>query len=285
MNQTDQQHNKSNRKKLVRPAVLMVLAIAAFLLINPLTGNPISKLFVEHNAKAYIAEQYSTLDLELDRVGYNFKNGCYYAHVTSQGNVDIHFEVSANGWGKILSDDYESQVISGWNTAMRLDEEYRDLADTVLESDAFPYVCDIGFGELLFEDFSVPAGSENGLSIADLELGKEYDILSLAKNSGKLTIYIDSDTVTVENAAKVLLEIRTRMDSAGVAFHFIDFTLQYPRPKDESARPDGSVMVLDFLYTDIYDEGMVDRVRTAYEAALAYYSEQDALKTGEPSEL
>lgn len=284
MDQSKEQHNKSDRKKLIAAAVLFALAIIAFLLINPLTGNPVSKLLVERTAQAYIAEQYSALGLRLERVGYNFKDGCYYAHVASPDNADIHFAVSANGWGKLLSDDYESQVTSGWNTAMRLDEEYRALVDAVLETDAFPYVCDIGFGELLFEDFSVPAGSVDCLNMADLELGKEYDILPLAQNYGKLTIYIDRDTVTVKEAAKVLLDIMCRMDGAGVPFRFIDFTLQYPRPEEEGARPDGAVMVLDLLYTDIYEEGMEDRVQTAYEAALAYYNEQDVLKAAEPTE-
>lgn len=284
MSQTTEPHHKSFWKKLLLAVVLLALAAIAFLLINPLTGNPVSKLLAEKTAKAHIAERYPSLDLRLERVVYNFKDGCYCAHVASPDNVDMDFTVYTNGWGQLLSDDYERQITSGWNTAVRLDEEYRRLADAVLESDGFPYACDIGFGELLLGGFSIPADTVGCLNMADLEPGKEYDILALAKNSGKLTVYIDRDTVTVEEAARILLELKSRMDDAGVPFHCIDFTLQYPRPEKEGARPDGTVMALDFLYTDIYEEGMADRMQAAYEAALAYYQAQDTRKDAEPTE-
>ena len=35
---------------------------------------------------------------------------------------------------------------------------------------------------------------------------------------------------------------------------------------------------MDFLYTDIYEDGMVERVTASDEAVNAYHSEQDAEK-------
>ena len=120
--------------------------------------------------------------------------------------------------------------------------------------------------------------------MSDLELGMKYDIPTLAKDYGKLTIYIDSQTVTVEAAADTLLEIKRMMDDAGVPFAFVDFTLQYPRPEEDGARPDGTVMVLGFPYADIRPDGLTDRVQTAYEAAQTYYNEQDAIKGAEATD-
>ena len=40
----------------------------------------------------------------------------------------------------------------------------------------------------------------------------------------------------------------------------------------------------EFLYTDIYEEGMVERVKASDEAAKAYYDEQDAEKFKEMEE-
>ena len=38
---------------------------------------------------------------------------------------------------------------------------------------------------------------------------------------------------------------------------------------------------MNFLYTDIYEDGMVERVKASDEAARAYYDEQDAEKLKE----
>ncbi len=284
MNESDKRPKSRKTKMLIVFAVFIVIAIIAFLFINPLTGNPVSKLLVKNTARAYVSDTYSALDLQLERVAYNFKDGCYYAHFTSPDNVDIHFAVSADGWGKLLSDDYESHVTSGWNTAMRLDQEYRALVNTVLETDNFPYVCDIGYGELLYENFSVPVDTTDCLNMASLEIGKNYDVAELAETYGHLTIYIDSDTVTVENAAGILLQLKQLLDHADVPFFSIDFTLQYPRSEEDGARLGEAVMVLGFPYEDIHTDGMAERVQTAYEAALAYYAERDAIKGAEATE-
>ena len=166
---------------------------------------------------------------------------------------------------------------------MRLDEEYRALADTVLDADSFPYVCDIGYGELLYKDFSAQVDTAGCLDMASLEIGKEYDVAALARDYGKLTIYVDSDTITVEKTAEILLHIKQLMDDAGVPFFAIDFTLQYPLP-EEGMRPDKAVMVLNYPYANIYADGMAERVQAAYETALAYYAEQDAVKGAEAAE-
>ena len=71
------------------------------------------------------------------------------------------------------------------------------------------------------------------------------------------------------------------MDEGGVPFYAMDFVLQYPRTEDDEARPGGSIHILNFLYTDIYERGMTERVQAANDAALAYYAEQDKQKLAE----
>ena len=39
--------------------------------------------------------------------------------------------------------------------------------------------------------------------------------------------------------------------------------LEYPRTEDGNTRPDTRVEVDGFLYEDIYEEGLAERVRTA----------------------
>ena len=43
-------------------------------------------------------------------------------------------------------------------------------------------------------------------------------------------------------------------------------------------RPEGEIDLRDFLYTDIYEEGMVERVIKCVEDTQNYYNEQDKEK-------
>ena len=43
-------------------------------------------------------------------------------------------------------------------------------------------------------------------------------------------------------------------------------------------RPDGEIRLEDFLYADIYEEGMVERVAKCAEDTQNYYNEQDKEK-------
>ena len=57
----------------------------------------------------------------------------------------------------------------------------------------------------------------------------------------------------------------------------MDFTLWYPRG-EEGTRPEGEGSGAQFLYADIYEDGMAQRVEEADEALKDYYAEQDAKK-------
>ena len=54
--------------------------------------------------------------------------------------------------------------------------------------------------------------------------------------------------------------------------------------EDSSKKKEGRVEVREFLYADIYGDGMVERVKASDEAANAYYDEQDAEKFKEKVE-
>ena len=68
------------------------------------------------------------------------------------------------------------------------------------------------------------------------------------------------------------------MDEADVSFYVIDCVLEYPRPEDDGEWKEGRVEVMSFLYDDIYEDALTQRVRVSDEKAKAYYAIQDALK-------
>ena len=86
------------------------------------------------------------------------------------------------------------------------------------------------------------------------------------------------EDVSYERLSEILLGIRNIMDEADVSFYVIDCILEYPRPEDDGEWKEGRVEVMTFLYDDIYEEGLIERVRASDEEAKAYYARLDALK-------
>ena len=266
-------------------AIALIAGVCVF--ANALVGNPISKAMATNTAEKHIEENYADKDFEIERVTFSFKDGYYHAFIYSPSSIDSDFTILVDMWGKLRYDTYEDRVLSGGNTADRISRDYRAVVDKVLDSQAFPYNEHIGYGDFDFyprvhlEEYSVP---EYALITEDLTLDAFYDVNELGAKHGKLTIYIDDDTVSYERLSEILLDIRRIFDDTGVKFYVIDCVLEYPKNEDSSKKQEGRVEVREFLYADIYEEGMVERVKASDEAANAYYDEQDAEKFKEKAE-
>lgn len=270
---------KKKTRKIFAFLAATALITGTVILLNALFGNPVSQMRAERAVGNYLEEQYPGKDYYAERVTFNFKMGEYYAPVRSAASIDSHFEVAIDSRGNILHDDYESRIPNGKNTAERITMAYRDLTDPVLKGLNQMYTLHIGFGEIEFTigehggNPEIPYYSLNG---HELQLDGQYDLNELGAQAGHLIIDIRDDTVSAERAAEILLDIKERMEDAGIAFHTIDFHLHHSVPEGGSGTSEERIDVLDFLYTDIYEEGMTDRVRAAHEEAVAYYNAQDA---------
>ena len=274
------------KKRILKIAALVfaiVLIVGVCIFANGLVGNPISKAVATNTAEKHLEEIYGDKDFEIERVLYSFKDGYYHAFIYSPSSIDSDFTILIDMWGKMRYDTYEDRVLSGGNTADRIGRDYRETVDKVLDSQAFPYNAHIGYGDFKFyprehlKEHTVP---EYALITEDLTLDAFYDVNELGAKHGMLTIYIEDNTVTVERLSKILLDIKTIFDNAGVKFYMIDCVLEYPKLEDGKRREE-RVEVMNFLYTDIYEDGMVERVKSSDEAAGAYYDEQDAEKMKE----
>lgn len=272
------------KKKWMKIAALIVaLLIIAGLCVfaNALVGNPVSKWLAARTAEKHLEEVYGDTDFEIETVGFNFKDTDYYAHIKSPSSEDSSFSLQIDMWGQLLSDTYESRVLTGNNTQNRLYMEYRALADEVLEAPDYPFTSFIAYGDLQVgfqpADVELPADyfPEHYYIIEELVLDKKYDIRELAKKAGCMVVYVEDDVVTIERAAEVLLELKEVFDRKNVPFYSIDFVLEYPRKAEGGTTKDGRVNVEGFLYSDIYEEGLAERIRIADEKLNAYYEEQD----------
>ena len=274
------------KKKILKIAALIValaLIVGVCIFANSLVGNPISKLLATNTAKQYIKENHPDMDYQLDGVTFNFKFVCYNAYFTSPSSPDSSFTLMLGMDGKIIQNYYEAHVIERGNTARRLEEEYRAAVGKVLDNPSFPYNSHIDYGELQFiqEEYRNAEGMPPyALITNELELDGIYDVNELGAKAGKLTIYVYDDTVTVERLAEIILDIKGMLDDAGVRFYVMDCVLEYPKPESGEWKQ-GRVEVMDFLCSDIYEEGLVERVQASNDAAEDYYDEMDAIKKEE----
>ena len=111
--------------KILALVLAIILIIGIGLFANSLVGNPVSKFLATKGAQEHLAKNYSDKDFVIEEVTYNFKTGGYYARVTSPTSIDSHFSLSFNWLGKLVLDCYDD-VTTGWNTAMRIEEDYRN---------------------------------------------------------------------------------------------------------------------------------------------------------------
>lgn len=124
-----------NNTKSASKIIVLIIAsslIAVILFIaNSFTGNPISSAFANRAIKDYAAQNYSSLDLEVEKAHYNFKYGGYMARAKSKSSIDNHFAIYYRN-GKVQRDDYESYVLGKYNTLSRLEDEYSELVIPML---------------------------------------------------------------------------------------------------------------------------------------------------------
>ena len=262
-------------------AILLILGVLWF--ANGLVGNPVSYLLAKNTAEKHLEANYADQNFVLERVSFSFKDGQYHAYVTSPSSLDSDFTMLINLWGKLRYDTYEDRVLNRGNTADRLRDDYRAMVDAILDNPTFPYFVDIGFGELVFVEKTYaddPTVPDYAILANDLTLDGVYNVNEMGATAGKLTLYATDDTVTHQRLAEILLTVRDRFDRAGVRFYAVDLVLEYPKSEDGTFR-DGRVEVMEFLYSDIYEEGLVERVTASDEAAKDYYVKQDQEKIEE----
>ena len=273
-------------KKPVRITVVVLLIVLSAGLLwfcNAMFGNPVSHTLATKSAKAFLSDRFSNTDYQMERITYSFKDGRYHAFMTSPTSIDGDFSVCFSMLGEYCYDTYDP-VLDGWNTAQRLESEYRKLTDTILYDPALPYdntqVYSIMFGRLeiypreAFEDPNSTGVPEYAILLEDLELNEIYDIKELGAKAGHLILYVDNEVISVEETAKIMLDFRSMFDKAAIPFYAMDFVLRHPRTENGKS-DDEEIRINNFLYQDIYEEGLTERIEIAIKETASYYAMLD----------
>lgn len=123
---------KTKIKKIIAAIFGIVLTLLLLLFVNAWMGNPVSKLLAKNAATLYINQNYSQLDLEVQKVHYNFKFGSYIAFCQSKTSIDTAFSIYVDSFGNVQKDDYEYEVANNFTTLRRLDSQLRTMGDAIL---------------------------------------------------------------------------------------------------------------------------------------------------------
>lgn len=263
-------------------AVVLIAGISWF--ANALVGNPISKFLANRSAEKYISEVYPEKDFMVREVKYDFKVGGYYAKIYSPRSIDSNFELRIDFLGKVHYDTYEYEVTTGQNTADRINADYRNAVDSVLNSPLYPYNSDIGYGDIEF----IPEEYKNNFDVPSYAIITEtlvpdaiYDINEIGRKAGHLTIYVADDELTTEKMAEVLLRLKDIFDRSGVSFYAINCVIENRKDGVAPSPAIQQIEVQHFLYSDIYEENLTDRVEKSIREAEEYYREMDKIKEQE----
>ena len=267
---------KSVKVVLITITALIVGVILWF--VCAFFGNPVSYFLAKNSADDYIAENYADYDLEIEKVGYDLKVSGYYAKVVSPSSVDTHFYVYFDLLGRPVRDTFDN-VTDGWNTAMRLENEYRALTDSIEDEVNKYFTTDIFYGEIKTSDYADDyCGKEPyGILPSELILDYDYDINEVAEKAGHIVFYYDETELTAEKSAEKLFQLKEILDKNNIRFFAIDFIAQEPKT-EENAGSRKEFSVREFLYSDIYEDGLEERLQQAADDLQKYYSAEDQKK-------
>lgn len=116
--------------------ISILLIFFAILIILSFFGNPISRLVAEVAANKYLKTHYTNLDLERDRVYYDFKDGSYVVRLQDKNSIDTNFNLRFNSFGKMKRDTYDERL---FNTYRRYIDFLYDLGEEIAKDNGLGF--------------------------------------------------------------------------------------------------------------------------------------------------
>ncbi len=263
--------------KKTKKIIIVVSVLLLVYLFIPFFRNPLSDLVSRVSVQRYLDENYAGMGYEIESFGFNGLDVHYRYTAAIPGRQDMHFDIYSGKYGGVYLDTYETDVVLNTNTADRIWDEYFDLIESSAD------IHDIISGE---EHGSVSGHMEFASKedygkyedipdyayfYEDLTPDKEYDINEMAKHHGQIFVSINNvEDLSYKRAAEVLLWVKEELDKAGVGFYCAYVSLSSPPsgPYGEAQYMDPYIAVNDMPYSEIYEEGLAQRVEANYKAYL-----------------
>lgn len=193
--------------KILAGVVAAVLIGGMLFVTNSFVGNPISAMMANKAIKQYVDQNYSFLDLEIEKASYNFKDASYMTRAESKTSIDTKFAIYYSN-GKVQRDDYESYVLGMFNTLDRLSNEYSAVAKNIIAK------------ELNYENNTTMVMYDKGQyekPNKDLKLDMKFD-KALPINA-EVIMRLDLKDNSLEGIAKVLADAHKAFAGNGCNFN------------------------------------------------------------------
>lgn len=247
-----------NAKKYCKTVLLWILIAAALYVGDMFLGNPISYGLVRWHSQRYLRETYPELELRVDSIYHDWYNGGGYdVRVVSDTSRDTKFELAYGRLGKLHWDGYAYTVESGRATLSRLYEEYSDLVTEALSGIPGKHSYHPSLS-VIDEYTGTPVPLSTGIEMSGLQLDRDYDVAAMGEDYGCLSIssYVEEASLTVENAAEYLLQVKAALDEAAVGVHTIDLFMIVQNTKD----PNQSIGINGITMADLETENVKARL-------------------------
>lgn len=197
--------------------------------VTDLKNYYIARTKIDPQATAYIVQTYPDNDFVVGDAYYAFKDNCYRVKVHSPSSQDTHFYLNYDyKTYKLTKDFYESEVLSGWNTFERLEEEYAALMEEALSSITYLSYRRSNFCQYSENSYSTGGFSPEGLDMGTLILDKDYNVGALGVQYGELdvTAILPAEKVNISSALEVMREIDQQLAKGNVGYYLMKITLQ-----------------------------------------------------------
>lgn len=214
-----------------------MILVFVFNFINSFTGNPVSAFIAYGKIKDYAESNYSSMDLELSKVYYNFKNSAYGCHVQSRKSEDTKFYIGYSH-GRV-SDDYEYEVANRFTTYRRLSKDFNDMVTNIIENE-YPYETTLIIGDLLGDTQKLTPDVPFNLKKMPLQLS--------------LTVNILSDIRNEEQLSALLLELHKLLLSKDIKIDQYTIRLEEPMPEESKPGSGNNLYLVDFPAKNITDD-------------------------------
>ena len=249
--------------------LILILLTPAFLFL----GNPVSYVLTFASTGICILFEHPELDVQLDRIVYDFKFGGYNAYYSSPSSIDTHFIFVCDGLGRIRYNSIEC-IYDGTNTFDRIQTNYQSACDAALDAE-FSFELNFGYSQITVEHGNEVSSinKDFGILMADienLELDGDYDFRVYAAKHGRIYLSVFDPQVTPQRAAQILLEVKEHFDRENIPFYAVELML------NTNGVSEDYVWLVDFLYQDIYEEGLADRVAVSNNLTHDHYEEKEA---------
>ncbi len=244
--------NKKKALKIVSFCVAFALFSGMCFLTTAVAGNPVSRILAGININEYVEKNFGGQGYEVTDIRFDYLSSSYVASVEVPGSFDRHFSISAGLDGKVKDKIHSDNSWLTENTADRIRSTYKDAVEAVFTNPDFQYPQASLFATIEFE--------ENPRLYDKLEPDMQFNINEFGVKAGCISIELWENNLTAEHAAEIMLHTKELLDKNGIEFYKMDCSIRNPDTENYEA-----FNVDDFLSDEIYEEGMIERVRTAGE--------------------